>query len=178
MTPFDFEESNGKPRITRARRSDLTDGAEAGRPPQRDAKGQFQPGNEGGAGWGWKNALATTLPNTPEARRMYRGALRQLSHDTPFARGACIRWVRCSLREAELDAAAVKAGIQTDSGRALLDLARQLGIEAERAATAALTYTKRKSPSKSAKAENAPSVVASMRAAVAENMHASKEGTQ
>lgn len=156
-----LEHSKGKPRITRPRASDVMNGASTAQKPsaEREENGRMRAGNKVGAGWGWKNALKATLPDTPEARRLYRAAVRELDHDTPGARAACARWVRATLREADLDRAAVKAGVGSKEGQSLLDLARQYGVEADRAYTAALTWSKRKSPSKSAKKTNEKSSV-------------------
>jgi hypothetical protein len=164
-----LEQSRDKSRMTRPRRSDALNGIGTGEKPskQRSASGQFEKGNNAATGWGWKRATLTLLPDTPEARRLYRAMVRELEHDTVGARVSCARSVRASVREAELDAAAVKVGVGTKDGRELLDLARQYGVEADRAYTAAMTWTKRKSPAKSAKQANAPSTVASMRAAIA-----------
>lgn len=154
-----IEQSHGKPRVTRGRRSNVLDGGGTAERPskQRNSKGQFDRQNDQATGWGWKRALVLTLPDTSEARVLYRAAVRELLHDTPGSRAACAQWVRALLRQADLDRAAVKAGVGTKDGMKLLELARQYGVEADRAMTAALTYTKRKSPSKSAKADAAAS---------------------
>lgn len=147
------EQSHGKPRMTRPRMSDVNDGTDPQRHRNHDADGRAAKGNKLATGRGWKRALLALLPDTADAKKLYDAAVRELVHDTPFARASCLRWVRHTIRESETDAEATKAGIATELGMKQLDRLREHSDKAEKAAVAALTWTKRKSPSKSAKAD-------------------------
>lgn len=176
-----IENSKGKPRITRARKSDVADGGGTGgqRSPDRDAKGRAALGNKLASGRAWKWACAQLVPDSEQARAMYRSALRQLQHDGPGARAACARWVVATIRASELDRAAVRARIGTPKSNELLELARKYGVEADREWTSVCTYSKRKTPAQSA-TTGATSKAAQMRAKAkerGESPDAPTEGT-
>lgn len=144
-----IERSQGKARCLRPRSSDLKP-VESVRDPSegRDSHGRAAPGNRLSIGQGWKATIrrATGLdagnPVVEQLARdttsIYFALLRQLPDDGPQVRPLVAERARSIVLSGYYANRAAEVGLDTDAGRAALELSMKLGQRAERTAISAL----------------------------------------
>lgn len=148
-----LEQSHGRARPTLPRSGDLPAvPAEHERSRQRDAKGRWVAGNAGGNGRGWRAAVAKMIgrelkgeaaPLARESFRMYRALLAELPHDGAQVSSLVASRARSAVVAARYFARAAELGLDTDEGRAALELSMRLDQRAERLAVTALDVATR-----------------------------------
>jgi hypothetical protein len=160
-----LETSHGKRRLTRPRLRDVAaESADRARSGNRDARGFFLPGNTVGRNSAAKAVLTSSLhaalraemvraapdgapPSAgaemaAEALTLYRSGRRDLQSDSPIALSHLVRWAANTALATRLAVLAADAGLGTDRGARLLELAHACEGRAERASVAAMTMAR------------------------------------
>lgn len=144
-----LERSHGKLRPTLPRASDLAP-VEAERNPSegRSAAGHFAAGNRLGQGARWKASIkkllgknadnAITKAVGADAGRVYLAVLRSLPSDAALVRTLVALHARHVAVAAYFTDRAAEAGLETEQGTKLLEIASHHGQRAERTAVTAL----------------------------------------
>jgi hypothetical protein len=113
----------------------------------RDERGRFAPGNASGRGRGWKRAIARLAGSAlaPEHRRLagdaaslYRAVLAELPHGGPLVSPLVAEHSRCAVLAPRFAERALELGLDTEAGRAALEVSMRLGQRAERVAISML----------------------------------------
>ena len=149
-----IEHSHGKARPTLPRASDLQP-IETAREPAagRGPGGRFIAGNRVAVRAGEKHAVRKLLGKTAsegdvavvagDAVRLFNGAMRDLPSDGPVVRSLAALYARHAAVAAYLNAKADEAGVQTEPGAELLEVALRHGQRVERLAVTMLDIASR-----------------------------------
>jgi hypothetical protein len=158
-----IEESHGKPRLTNARLTDIETVETAGeRLEDHDAKGRFTHRNRAAADSSAKRALTQPLraarqrlrealegvePSAADAllapaMSVYQSASRELASRSIFVTSALVSFAVNGVLESHYITRAAEAGLETELGMQLIELAHSCSKQAKQAMTAALAALK------------------------------------
>lgn len=156
------ERSHGKPRTTLPRLADVPAPAPAPTAAERTATravdGRFAPGNKAATGRGWKTATRKVLARdvgdadavrvSADAWALYLGTLRSLPADSPLIRQAVASYARHASLSAFYATKSSAAGLLSETGMMLGEVASKHGVRAERLSITAVDLAAREAASK------------------------------